>query len=229
MTCADLGSLISAYADGELRPAQREVVELHLERCAICQTYLVDHQRIRQLLMAESCSDWTPDLRETLAPRLRRERVGSKVKRQRSMPWRHRRRVVGITSLALAALSGFLAGHAVPPGSLPGRDAGSLALDRAPAACVRQALPAASTAGADHVVLVLTCAALRPGSAVLLLPNAPVTRGMPPARQVYLCADVGCVQETVRLALGTMRQEARQEVISEDRAPRAPRGAAQML
>ena len=40
--CAEMRPTISAHHDGELEPAQRELVAAHLADCPVCSTYLRD-------------------------------------------------------------------------------------------------------------------------------------------------------------------------------------------
>lgn len=60
MTCADLRDLLSAYADGQASPAQRELLDLHLERCRACQARLHGLRQTRELLLRLPADGWAP-------------------------------------------------------------------------------------------------------------------------------------------------------------------------
>jgi anti-sigma factor RsiW len=78
VTCGDLCELLSAYVDGEVSPAQREWLELHLERCSTCQGRLGDYRRVRALLAALPGDSWAPAPRSRAA--VRRARRGGVVR-----------------------------------------------------------------------------------------------------------------------------------------------------
>lgn len=47
MKCTEIKELLSAYADGELSPQQRDMVEKHLAECSECRNKLVEYERIQ--------------------------------------------------------------------------------------------------------------------------------------------------------------------------------------
>jgi len=71
VTCADLRDLLSAYADGQASPAQRELLDLHLERCRTCQMRLGDYRRVGALLVLLPGDAWAPEAIPSLSTRPR--------------------------------------------------------------------------------------------------------------------------------------------------------------
>jgi hypothetical protein len=73
----EIEELISAHADGELTPAQREALDLHLAACADCQRSLAEFRLTRQqlaLLADPSALAWRPDVAQGVTARIRRRR-----------------------------------------------------------------------------------------------------------------------------------------------------------
>jgi anti-sigma factor RsiW len=65
MTHTEIDELLSAYADDELTPAQREMVELHLAGCVACRQSLAEFRLTRQqlaLLADSQAAHWQPDV-----------------------------------------------------------------------------------------------------------------------------------------------------------------------
>ncbi len=73
--CPEFDDLVSAYADGETVPAQREFLQLHLATCGRCQAALARHRNTRRLLQSALDDRWVPpDLSERVARAYRRSR-----------------------------------------------------------------------------------------------------------------------------------------------------------
>lgn len=113
MRCADLDELISAYADGQTVPAQREFVEAHIHECSRCRAVLRRHQQTRRLLHLLNDNTWTPpDMRLRVAHAYRR--------RQQGAVWRPQLAAGVAASLAVLLFVAALAGgqgpwHAAAP------------------------------------------------------------------------------------------------------------------
>lgn len=68
MQCADLAELVSAYADDQLVPAQREFIEAHLSVCSSCNGKVRRMLETRRLFQSIVDDDWTPpDMRLRIA------------------------------------------------------------------------------------------------------------------------------------------------------------------
>lgn len=77
MTHTEIDELLSAYADGELTSAQREMVELHLAGCVACRQSLAEFRLTRQqlaLLTDSNASHWQPDVVGRVTERIQRRR-----------------------------------------------------------------------------------------------------------------------------------------------------------
>ena len=77
MTHSEFEELLSAYADGELAPAQREVIELHLTGCPDCRSRLAEFRLTRQqlaLLGELGALAWQPDVVARVTARIQRRR-----------------------------------------------------------------------------------------------------------------------------------------------------------
>jgi hypothetical protein len=75
MTHSQIEELLGAYADGELTPAQREMVEFHLTGCVDCQRSLAKFRLTRQqlgLLAGPDAVDWQPDAVTRVTERIQR-------------------------------------------------------------------------------------------------------------------------------------------------------------
>ncbi len=73
----EIEELISAHADGELSPAQKEALDLHLAACADCQRSLAEFRLTRQqlaLLAEPGALTWRPDVAQSVTARVRRRR-----------------------------------------------------------------------------------------------------------------------------------------------------------
>jgi hypothetical protein len=71
----EIEELISAHADGELTPAQREALDLHLAACSDCQRNLAEFRLTRQqlaLLADPGALTWRPDVAQSVTERVRR-------------------------------------------------------------------------------------------------------------------------------------------------------------
>lgn len=75
MTCHDMTDLLVAYSGGELAPAQREFVEMHLERCAACQGTLRDLELTRRDLENLRGDSYQPQLSPVIMTTIRRRRL----------------------------------------------------------------------------------------------------------------------------------------------------------
>lgn len=56
VTCEDIEELLSGYLDGELTQNKRQLVEVHIERCAACRATYDDIEKI-----SSSVASLTPD------------------------------------------------------------------------------------------------------------------------------------------------------------------------
>jgi anti-sigma factor RsiW len=126
---------LSAYVDGEVSAAQREWLELHLERCSTCQGLVGDYRQVRRLLAMLPGDSWTPPVAPTVARASARGRGWGLA-------------VAGSPSVALALVLGLVAGAA---GTMALHSGGLfLARGAAPAVHVRSAArPAPSAAAAS--------------------------------------------------------------------------------
>lgn len=60
--CAEIRPKVSAYHDGELEPAQRELVAAHLANCPECSAYLRDLGQIGRLLRQDRACQLPEDM-----------------------------------------------------------------------------------------------------------------------------------------------------------------------
>jgi hypothetical protein len=77
MEHSEIEELLSACVDGELTPAQQEMVDLHLAGCPDCQRSLAEFRLTRQqlaLLADPVALTWRPDVVERVTARVRRRR-----------------------------------------------------------------------------------------------------------------------------------------------------------
>ncbi len=80
MSCGEPKSKLSAFRDGELSPAERDLVAAHLETCGECCAYLRDVAQIGELLRSDPACDPPADMWRLIAVSAqtapsRRERV----------------------------------------------------------------------------------------------------------------------------------------------------------
>ena len=60
-TCEQIGELLSGYLDGELAQDKRQLVEVHLEQCAICRSTYEDIEKICGSVASLSLDEMTND------------------------------------------------------------------------------------------------------------------------------------------------------------------------
>lgn len=75
MTCHDMTDLLVSYSAGELAPAQREFVEMHLEHCAACRGTLHDLELTRRQLEGLRGDSYQPRLSTSIMTTIRRRRL----------------------------------------------------------------------------------------------------------------------------------------------------------
>ncbi len=111
MDHSEIEELLSAYADSELTPAQREAVELHLSACADCQRALAEFRLVgkRLALLADpTVNRWEPDVTSQVAARIQR--------RRRWVDWG---RGLAVRAAGMAAAGAILVGALWLLGHLP--------------------------------------------------------------------------------------------------------------
>lgn len=75
MTCHDMTDLLVSYSAGELAPAQREFVEMHVEHCAACRGTLHDLELTRRQLEGLRGDSYQPRLSTPIMTTIRRRRL----------------------------------------------------------------------------------------------------------------------------------------------------------
>ena len=75
LICQQLVELVTDYLAGDLDPAKRDAVELHLAHCGDCRGYVEQVQAMLTLTAGLSCTDDVPEaLVESLTARYRKRR-----------------------------------------------------------------------------------------------------------------------------------------------------------
>ncbi|MBN1643868.1 MAG: zf-HC2 domain-containing protein [Dehalococcoidales bacterium] len=82
MNCRDFEEMLSAYASGELSPAQREIIERHLTDCADCRTALSDFQKVRQQVSSLKADEPTIDIKDAAMAKIKSIAAVSPAKRR---------------------------------------------------------------------------------------------------------------------------------------------------
>ena len=77
--------LISAYLDGELSPADKKMVEEHIEKCARCRKYLQDLQKISSTIKRWNDEDVSLDLEQKIKGSLSEEKSKGVLKMKSKM------------------------------------------------------------------------------------------------------------------------------------------------
>ncbi len=122
MRCSEIQDLLVAYSAGELTPAQREFVHLHLEGCAGCRQALADLELTRRQLESLRAERYQPQL----APRIKR----AAAHRRRRFPVAAVAAVGALLVAALAWWQGALPGMPAPAGPPAGTTAFLVQADR---------------------------------------------------------------------------------------------------
>ncbi len=78
MKCNEMEEILSAYANDELSPEQREMVETHLAGCADCREKLAGYRQTRQQLKTLRAVPFAPDIKATMMSRIKSARFAKK-------------------------------------------------------------------------------------------------------------------------------------------------------
>ena len=114
MNCDELKELISAYADGELLPAQRDFIAEHLSHCADCQTVFTDYKKTGDQMSALRVTQPLPVITAAVMTRIKINKILRKPRK-----WLRPALVAAPIVMVLITVSSlYLAGFFISPESI---------------------------------------------------------------------------------------------------------------
>ncbi len=130
MKCPDIHDRLGAYLDGELNPAEAEVVREHLAKCRRCARVLEEHRRLDQLLDSQEGISAPPDFVARVRSAAEKRAEPVKLFAAEGTWNRTLFRVAALLVLAIGLGFGLVAGNSVSrPESETTRDADRVAVD----------------------------------------------------------------------------------------------------
>ena len=100
MRCKEVEEMLSAFANDELSPSDRKIVEQHLESCANCREKLAGYTKVRERLVTLRTGVEAPDTKGLIMSRIR----SANFTKKRQNIWKRRALVLVPASLILITI-----------------------------------------------------------------------------------------------------------------------------